>query len=99
MIVFGACPKCKGPVIDDCGLSEDYPLCIVCGWRPRHVPRAVREEIDAHRGKTSLKHTYEHKNPLRGKPPLSGWDREKRRRQAEKRRTAQERPSDERKGA
>ena len=99
MIVLGACPKCKGPVIHDRESSEDYPLCIMCGWRPRRVPRAVREEIHTHLGKTSLKHPYEHKNPMRGKPPLSGWEREKRRRQAPKQRAEEEGPSKEREGA
>ena len=55
-------------------------MCIVCGWRDRKVPKAVADEVSEHLGRPFVEHTYTHSSPYRGKLPLSGWEREKRRR-------------------
>ena len=86
MIKFKACPRCNGPVISYDPSADDGPLCITCGWRRRDVPPAVQKEVDDHEGKSFIEHTRKHQNPSRGKPPLSGWEREKRRRERERQR-------------
>ena len=75
-----ACPRCRGAIIDYSLPPEESPLCIVCGWREQNVPQAVADEVSEHLGRPFVEHTYTHSSPFRGKPPLSGWEREKRRR-------------------
>ena len=75
-----ACPRCQGAVIDYGHPPEESPMCIVCGWRDQKVPPAVADEVSEHLGRPYVEHTYTHSSPFRGKPPLSGWEREKRRR-------------------
>ena len=75
------CPRCNGPVIDyKIQSTEDSPLCIMCGWRDQTVPSSVLAEVESHLGKSFIDHTYTHSKATRGKPPMSGWDREKKRR-------------------
>ena len=69
------CPRCNGVVLDD--PFEGEMKCVTCGWRPRSVPDDVEREVEAHRGKSNIGHNR--KRPPRGKPPLSGWERVKRR--------------------
>ena len=75
-----ACPRCRGAIIDYSHPPEESPMCIVCGWRDHKVSRAVADEVTEHLGRPFVEHTYTHSSPYRGKPPLSGWEREKRRR-------------------
>jgi hypothetical protein len=37
-------------------------------------------EVESHIGKSFIEHTYTHSKAMRGKPPMSGWEREKKRR-------------------
>ena len=75
-----ACPRCEGAIVNYSHPSVESPMCIVCGWRDQSIPRAVAEEVAEHLGRPYVEHTYTHSSPFRGKPPLSGWEREKRRR-------------------
>ena len=75
-----ACPRCRGAVIDYSHPPEESAMCIVCGWRDRKVPQVVADEVTEHLGRPFVEHTYTHSSPYRGKAPLSGWEREKRRR-------------------
>ena len=84
MITFEACPRCRGAVLDYNCQVADSPLCIMCGWRRRDISPAIQAEVDAHIGKLFVEDRYVHRNIGSGKPPLSGWDREKRRRAQEK---------------
>lgn len=72
-----ACPRCNGVVLDDPFESE--MKCLNCGWRPRAIPDDVKREVEAHRGKSNI--GYNRKRPPRGKPPLSGWERLKQRKE------------------
>ena len=81
MISYGACPRCKGPVIDFAKPREDSPLCIICGWRRLEVPPEIQAEVETYRGKDSIQTRYIRKRIGTGKPPLSGWEKEKRRRE------------------
>jgi hypothetical protein len=45
------------------------------------VSDAVQAEVDDHIGEDFVEHVYTHHQVGRGKPALSGWEREKRRRQ------------------
>jgi hypothetical protein len=74
-----ACPRCRGAIIDYGHPPDESPMCIVCGWREQKVPRAVADEVSEHLGRPYVEHNYTHSSPFRGKPPLSGWEREKRR--------------------
>ncbi|HAL46759.1 MAG: hypothetical protein FI707_11565 [SAR202 cluster bacterium] len=71
------CPRCEGLVVDE--PFEDELKCIYCGWRPVEIPDDVQREVDSHIGRSFIDHSR--KRPPRGKPPLSGWEREKLRRQ------------------
>ncbi len=77
MMLFNACPRCEGPVLD-CKYSEDY-LCVVCGWRRADIPEEVRAEVTERSGKNILYRDYP--KIATGKPPVSGWQRELRKRQ------------------
>ena len=80
MITLYACPRCNGAVLDYSSPLADSPLCITCGWRRPEVPPDIQAEVEAHMGKTFMEDRYKHRQIGTGKPPLSGWDREKRRR-------------------
>ena len=80
MINLSACPRCNGPVLDYSSPVADSPLCITCGWRQAKIPPEVQAEVDAHQGKSYMEDRYAHRQIGTGKPPLSGWEREKRRR-------------------
>ena len=86
MIDFGACPRCRGPVIDLGEPTDDSPLCIVCGWRRPDIPREIQDEVSAFLGKDTNLSRYIRKRIGTGKPPLSGWEKEKRRRELAKQR-------------
>jgi hypothetical protein len=58
----------------------DSPLCITCGWRRPEIPPTIKAEVDARLQKAFMEDSYERKLIGTGKPPLSGWEREKRRR-------------------
>ena len=86
MIIFGACPRCGGAVIEDTSPMEDSPLCITCGWRRTELSREIRAEVEAHLGEKSIGNRYVHRRIGKGKTPLSGWERVKRLRELEKQR-------------
>ncbi len=81
MIKFGDCPRCGGAVIDEAPPMEDSPLCITCGWRRPDVPVDIQAEVTAHLGKKFVENRYTHRQIGKGKAPLSGWERTKRRRE------------------
>ena len=83
-ITLQACPRCGGAVLDYRSPIADSPLCITCGWRRPEVPPNIQAEVEAHLGKSFMEDHYKHKQIGTGKPPLSGWEREKRRRLKEK---------------
>ena len=87
MITLQACPRCGGAVLDYRSPIADSPLCITCGWRRPEVPPNIQAEVEAHLGKSFMEDHYKHKQIGTGKPPLSGWEREKRRRLKEKKST------------
>jgi hypothetical protein len=77
---LNSCPRCDGAVLDYVETSEDSPMCLMCGWRERMVSESVMAEVESHLGKSFIEHTYTHSKAMRGKPPMSGWEREKKRR-------------------
>lgn len=77
---LNSCPRCNGAVLDYVQPIEDSPMCIMCGWRDQTVSQSVLAEVESHLGKSFIDHTYTHSKATRGKPPMSGWDREKKRR-------------------
>ena len=77
---LNSCPRCNGAVLDYAQPTEESPMCIMCGWRDRTVSESVLAEVESHLGKSFIEHTYTHSKATRGKPPMSGWDREKKRR-------------------
>ena len=83
MIELDACVRCGGAILDYSSPITDSPMCITCGWRKVSVPADVQAEVEAHMGKTFMEDRYTHKQIGTGKPPLSGWEREKRRRERE----------------
>ena len=82
-IKLSECPRCSGAVMDYESPIADSPMCITCGWRMEIVPQDVLDEVEAHLGKAFMEDRYTHRQIGTGKPPLSGWEREKRRRQRE----------------
>ena len=58
-------------------------MCINCGWRQSDVPPLIQAQVKAHLGKPYMDDRYTHDRIGTGKPPLSGWDRVKRRRARE----------------
>ncbi len=83
MITLQACPRCGGAVLDYGSPFADSPLCLTCGWRRPEISPEIQAEVDAHMGKPFLEDRYVHRHIGTGKPPLSGWEREKRRRERE----------------
>jgi len=84
MIALQSCPRCKGAVLQYSGTAVDSPLCINCGWRKADVPVDVLEQVEQHLGQPYMEDKYTHARIGTGKPPLSGWDRVKRRRERER---------------
>ncbi len=84
MIMFGACPRCGGAVIDRARAMEDSPLCITCGWRRTDLSLEIRTEVEAHLGEKFIDNRYQHRLIGKGKAPLSGWERVKRQRELER---------------
>ena len=83
MITLAACPRCGGAVLDYGTQMADSPLCLICGWRQRDIPLAIQAEVAAHLGKSYVQNGYLQRPIGRGKPPLSGWERAKRRRETQ----------------
>lgn len=90
MIALEDCPRCGGAVLDYRSPITDSPLCITCGWRRAEISAEVLAEVEAYKGKPYMEDRYTHKQIGTGKPPLSGWEREKRRRERNERRQAGE---------
>mgnify|MGYP004340481977 FL=1 len=84
---LGGCPNCDGCLFWD--NLEKANMCIACGWRPRNVCLDVQLEVEAHLGQEAIGRKL--KDAPKGKPALSGWDREKRARA--KRRSRRTQPS------
>ena len=68
---------------------EDGAVCINCGWRRQEIPADVLEQVQAHLGEPFLDSRHPQKRIGTGKPPLSGWDRVKLRREGIRRRLSQ----------
>lgn len=83
MITLDDCPRCGGAVLDYSSPIADSPLCLTCGWRRAQISAEVQSEVDSHLGKAFMEDRYSHRQIGTGKPPLSGWEREKRRRERE----------------
>ena len=81
MITLGVCPRCNGAVVNYTLPTEDSPLCLMCGWRQQEVSPAIQAEVQKYLGKSYVEDRYSSKPIGSGKPPLSGWEREKRRRE------------------
>ena len=81
MLTLGVCPRCKGAVVDYALPSSDSPLCLTCGWCHQEVSPAIQAEVQKYLGKSYVEDRYSNKPIGSGKPPLSGWEREKRRRE------------------
>ena len=77
---LNSCPRCNGAVLDYVQPTEDSTMCIMCGWLDRTVSESVLTEVKNHLGKSFIEHTYTHSKATRGKPPMSCWEREKKRR-------------------
>lgn len=84
MIALHSCPRCKGAVLEYAGSYVDNAMCLNCGWRKADVPAEVMAQVKDHLGQPYMEDRYTHTRIGTGKPPLSGWDRVKRRREREK---------------
>ena len=81
MITVNACPRCHGAVLEYLAPATDSALCVNCGWRQPHIPPDIQAQVEAHLGEPFLREDRSgHHRVGTGKPPLSGWDRVKRRR-------------------
>jgi Zn ribbon nucleic-acid-binding protein len=85
MISLGSCPRCNGAVLEYLPSGTESALCINCGWRQPDIPPQVQAQVDAHMGRPYLEQPYNRNRIGTGKPPLSGWDRVKLRRERERR--------------
>ena len=65
---------------------EDGAVCINCGWRKQEIPADVLEQVQAHLGEPYMDGRRPQQRIGTGKPPLSGWDRVKLRRERVRRR-------------
>ena len=89
MISVNACPRCRGAVVEQSPPAIDTALCVNCGWRRQEIPPDVQMEVAAHVGKPFLEESrYTHHRIATGKPALTGWERVKRARDRETRRSA-----------
>ena len=84
MITVHACPRCHGAVLEYGAPATDSALCVNCGWRQPNIPPDIQAQVEAHLGEPFLRsdRTGSHRVGT-GKPPLSGWDRVKRRKARE----------------
>ena len=64
--------------------AVERALCVNCGWRRSEVPPDVQSQVEAHVGEALMEERYVHDRIGTGKPPLSGWERTKRRRERER---------------
>ena len=48
------CPRCSDVVLDN--PFEVEKKCVTCGWHPRVVPGDVKREVEAHKGKSNIRH-------------------------------------------
>ena len=85
---FRGCPRCKGAVLEFPASHDEGAMCVNCGWRRHSIPPEVQEYVDEHLGKPYLRQRYQRARIATGKPPLSGWDRLKRRRTTKKQKSA-----------
>ncbi len=85
MMTLNSCPKCTGTIYQYDESTEDGPMCLNCGWRQNDIPQDVELEVQTHLGKPFMEDRYAHHRIATGKPPLSGWERIKRRRDRERR--------------
>ncbi len=82
MMDLKGCPRCNGAVLVS-DPSADGAVCVNCGWRRSDVSSEVMAQVVAHLGKPYMEDRYSHSRIGTGKPPLSGWDRLKCRRELE----------------
>ena len=85
MMKLKACPRCEGAVLELAGVGGEDGLCINCGWRRPDVPVDIQEQVEARLGQRYVDDHYTQSRIGTGKPPLSGWDRVKLRREREQR--------------
>ena len=83
MMNLQGCPRCDGAVVEYSRPDIDNAMCVNCGWRRQDIPPDVQEAVEAYLGKAYLEDRGSHSRIGTGKPPLSGWDRVKRKRQRE----------------
>ena len=83
VIYTNACPRCQGAVMEFSPPTEDNALCIICGWRRREVSREIQAQVMDRMGLPEVEDRHVRSRMGTGKPPLSGWDRVKLRRQRE----------------
>ena len=76
---LNSCPRCNGAVLDYVQPTEDSTMCIMCGWLDRTVSESVLTEVKNHLASHSSS-TPTRSKVTRGKPPMSCWEREKKRR-------------------
>jgi hypothetical protein len=91
---FHACPRCQGSVLETpphgkYDVRDDGHVCVNCGWRRRDVTPGIMAEVNLHLGKDHMDNRHIRDRIGRGKAPLSGWDRVKRRRELVGSRVAQ----------
>ena len=78
---LNSCPRCNGAVLDYVQPTEDSTMCIMCGWLDRTVSESVLTEVKNHLAShSSSTTTHTHRKTTRGKPQMSCWEREKKRR-------------------
>jgi len=58
---------------------DEGALCLNCGWRVAAVPQDVAVEVQAYLGKSYTESFRDRYRIGTGKPPISGWERIKRR--------------------
>ena len=83
LITLDDCPRCGGAVLDYSSPITDSPLCMTCGWRKVQVSADVQSEFEKYFGMTFAGGRKTARQVGTGKPPLSGWERKKRRRERE----------------
>ena len=84
MMALHSCPRCKGAVMEHGQTAPESAVCINCGWRRAEIPEDVIAQVEAHLGQPYMEDRYAHSRIGTGKPPLSGWERVKRRRERER---------------
>ena len=74
---YNACPRCWGPVELGRDLYGPHELCLDCGWAGETRTVTLKRQYNSNRIGT-------------GKLPLSGWEREKRKRELEREQRGEE---------